>query len=60
MYSKVKFFSSVEYEYDDFEYFEETINNFLAEDVEELIKIEFKVDNNNNYLVMIVYNGYDD
>lgn len=58
MYSKVKFFSSAEY--DDFEYFEETINNFLAEDVEELIKIEFKVDNNNNYLVMIVYNGYDD
>lgn len=58
MYSKVKFFSSVEY--DDFEYFEETINNFLYNNVEELIKIEFKIDNNNNYVVMIVYNGYDD
>lgn len=56
--SKVKFFSSVEY--DDFEYFEETINNFLNEDVEELIKIEFKVNNSNTYVVMIVYNGYDD
>lgn len=56
--SKVKFFSSVEY--DDFEYFEETINNFLSDDVEELIKIEFKVNNSNTYAVMIVYNGYDD
>lgn len=56
--SKVKFFSSVEY--DDFEYFEETINNFLSDDVEELIKIEFKVNNSNTYVVMIVYNGYDD
>lgn len=58
MCSKVKFFSSVEY--DDFEYFKETINNFLYDNVEELIKIEFKIDNNNNYVVMIVYNGYDD
>lgn len=55
---KVKFFSSVEY--DDFEYFEETINNFLSDDVEELIKIEFKLNNSYTYVVMIVYNGYDD
>lgn len=56
--SKVKFFSSVEY--DDFECFEESINDFLSDDVEELIKIEFKVNNSNTYVVMIVYNGYDD
>lgn len=55
---KVKFF--IDNDYDDFECFEESINDFLNEDVEELIKIEFKVGNTNTYAVMIVYNGYDD
>lgn len=55
---KVKFF--IDNDYDDFECFEESINDFLIEDVEELIKIEFKVNNSNTYVVMIVYNGYDD